>query len=458
MRTKRWIVQAAVLAAYLLGCRLGLSLASVNANAAAFWPGSGLAIGALLIFGYRVWPAIFAGSLIVNLLSAGSPFVALGISVGNTLEALVGAWLIDRFASGRHALDRTVNILKSTGLIAVSAGVSAVVGVLALSAAGSIDPGAGGRDWVTWWLGNVSGALIVMPALLHWSNYPRLHWDQAHIAEALALLLSAITVSLVVFGGSFVSGINHFPLEFLCTPIFIWAAFRFSPRVAATMLLPVGVIAVWGTVHGTGPFVRGSLNESLLLVQAFMSVTAVMTLVLAAEIFERRRAELQFRQLAVSDPMTGLPNYRQLSTVLDAEIRRSQRTVRPFAVLFLDLDGLKQINDRHGHLTGSRALIRLADVLRLSCRSMDTAARFGGDEFALVLPETGEAAARQVGVRVCQRLATDGENPVLSVSIGVAIYPRDGDSSEALLGTADKALYVAKARGGGGVVVDFADT
>jgi diguanylate cyclase (GGDEF)-like protein len=204
--------------------------------------------------------------------------------------------------------------------------------------------------------------------------------------------------------------------------------------------------------------VRGSLNESLLLVQSFMSVTAVMTLVLAAEIFERRRAELQFRQLAVSDPMTGLPNYRQLSTVLDAEIRRSQRTVRPFAVLFLDLDGLKQINDRHGHLTGSRALIRLADVLRLSCRSMDTAARFGGDEFALVLPETGEVAARQVGVRVCQRLATDGEDPALSVSIGVAIYPRDGDSSEALLGTADKALYVAKAKGGGGVVVDFADT
>ena len=95
--------------------------------------------------------------------------------------------------------------------------------------------------------------------------------------------------------------------------------------------------------------------------------------------------------------------------------------------------------------------MRLAEVLKLSSRAMDTAARFGGDEFALVMPETGEIAARQVGIRVCQRLAADGEAPVVTVSAGVAVYPRDGDTSDAMLSSADRALYSSKSRGGGRV-------
>src|ERR1019366_4815713 len=124
---------------------------------------------------------------------------------------------------------------------------------------------------------------------------------------------------------------------------------------------------------------------------------------------------------ATRDPLTGLANYRYLTGMLESEIERSKRTGREFAILLFDLDGLKQINDRYGHIKGSEALCRLADVLATGCRSIDTAARFGGDEFALVLPETGALAARMVARRLCDNFADDGRRPKLSVSVGVAI-------------------------------------
>jgi diguanylate cyclase (GGDEF)-like protein len=131
---------------------------------------------------------------------------------------------------------------------------------------------------------------------------------------------------------------------------------------------------------------------------------------------------------------------------LDFEIKRSERTKREFALLLFDLDGLKEVNDRYGHLTGSQALCRLADVLCISCRDIDTAARFGGDEFALVLPETGGESANLVAHRICESLANDGRKPKLSASVGVAIYPMDGEKLDTLLGAADVALCSMKAR------------
>lgn len=134
--------------------------------------------------------------------------------------------------------------------------------------------------------------------------------------------------------------------------------------------------------------------------------------------------------------------------VLDNEMQRSGRTDRPFAVVLLDLDGLKSINDRYGHLVGSQALCRLANIFRVHCRSIDTAARYGGDEFGLVLPETGEKEARRVAVRICSELADDGQQPALSVSVGIAVYPSDGVTTEQLLRAADRDLYGMKARKG----------
>jgi diguanylate cyclase (GGDEF)-like protein/PAS domain S-box-containing protein len=166
--------------------------------------------------------------------------------------------------------------------------------------------------------------------------------------------------------------------------------------------------------------------------------------VIAEDVTKQRELEDHLRRQAARDSLTGLANYRRLVDVLDSEIKRSKRTNREFAMLFFDLDGLKRINDRYGHLIGSQALCRLADALCSYCRDVDTPARFGGDEFAVILPETNAEAASLVARRICEGVANDGSGPKLSVSFGVAVYPQNGDSIESLLCQADSALYSMK--------------
>lgn len=166
--------------------------------------------------------------------------------------------------------------------------------------------------------------------------------------------------------------------------------------------------------------------------------------VIAEDVTKQRELEDHLRRQAANDSLTGLANYRHLVDVLDLEIKRSERTGRKFALLFFDLDELKRINDSHGHLVGSRALCRVADALSSCCRVIDTPARFGGDEFAVVLPETSANEASLVAQRVCASIANDDKGPKLSVSFGIAVHPQNGDTIESLLRHADSELYLMK--------------
>jgi diguanylate cyclase (GGDEF)-like protein len=165
---------------------------------------------------------------------------------------------------------------------------------------------------------------------------------------------------------------------------------------------------------------------------------------LGATLLDNARLFRQVRTLAISDSLTGLANYRHLVDILQSELERSGRTDRAFSVLLMDLDGLKKINDRHGHVIGSRALCRVATILKMNSRSIDTAARYGGDEFALVLPETNQAAAQQVVDRIRHCLEDDEEVPQLTMSIGLATFPKCGVTVQQLLEYADRALYAMK--------------
>jgi len=438
---------AALSIVYIAAAKFGLAFAFVNASTSAIWPAAGISLAAFLVLGYRVWPAILVGAFVANMSAQGSLAASLGIGVGNTLEGLLGAYLVNGFANGRKFVDYPRHIFVFAGLGAIlSSTVAAGMGVASLALTNQVPQADIAQTWLTWWLGDAAGVLVVTPVIVLWCRTWRLGLEPRKALEAFALVLGVSIVSYLVFHGITPrAGTQPLPLAFLSTPFLLWAAFRFGRRAAATALLIVASIAIWGTLLGLGPLYRSSPNESLLMLQAHLAVEAVTVLAVAAVVWQLRQSEMRTRQMAITDSLTGLANYRHLLTALAEGIERSRLFNRPLAVLLLDMDGLKSVNDGHGHLAGNRALVRVAEALRTSVRATDTVVRFGGDEFACVLPETSDAGAEELAHRLGAQLTLDLEQPPLSVSLGWAIYPRDGNSAEEILSAADSALYGAKA-------------
>lgn len=280
-----------LLGVYVVAGKLGLRLAFVHASATPVWPPTGIAFAAFLLLGDRVWPAILLGAFLVNLTTAGSVATSVGIAVGNTLEGLAGASLVNRFANGRRVFERAQDIFKFVALAGLlSTAVSATVGVTTLSLGGYASWNRYGAIWLTWWLGDVAGDLVVAPVLVLWSLDHVRRLGRARTWE-FALLLGAVAVGGgTVFNGLFAPWVRDYPIEFLCIPPLVLVAFRFGQREAATCIALLSGIAIWGTLRGFGSFVRGTPNESLLLLQAFMGTMVLLALPLGALVAERRRA------------------------------------------------------------------------------------------------------------------------------------------------------------------------
>lgn len=305
-----------------------------------------------------------------------------------------------------------------------------------------------------WWISRVLLALLFGVALLVEHFIPRSRHPRLEIAGALFAVISLtylITASLRRLPPE-VSGHPNAaipnPLHLVPAVILLVALYGYRQRKylmnsafdrsiysAVWLNLAAQLAACQSEKLLDGPF----LFAQLLNVVSYI-------ILLGGSLLDSARVFEQVRHLAASDPLTGLANYRKLLDVLDTETERTLRTGRPFSVLLLDLDGLKRINDTYGHLVGSRALCRVADILRVHCRAIDTAARYGGDEFAVVLPEAREEEAQRVSSRIEETLALDQEEPPISVSIGTSVYHGEGERVEKLLKDADHNLYQEKAR------------
>ncbi|MBI3005439.1 MAG: MASE1 domain-containing protein [Ignavibacteriales bacterium] len=280
-----------LVAVYFLAGKFGLSLAYVHASASTVWPAAGIAFTAFLILGSWVWPAIFVGAFLVNITTAGSLATSFGIALGNTLEGFVGAYLVRRFANGPNVFDRPQDIFKFVFFAAMlSTTLSATIGVTSLALSGFAQWHGFGAIWLTWWLGDAVGDIIVAPLLILWIASPRPRWNIDQVVELIFLFLFLLALSQLAFGVPQFMG-KRYPLSFLSVPPLIWTAFRFSPRETATAITIFAAIAIKGTLEGIGPFVLSSVNESLLFLHAFLGVNGVMALTLASVVAERRRAE-----------------------------------------------------------------------------------------------------------------------------------------------------------------------
>lgn len=289
------LAQIALIAAlYFAAARLVLALAIPPGYATAVWPSSGIALAALLLLGGRFWPGVWVGAALANFTIQFSLPLAAAIATGNTLEALAAAALVRRTVDVPTRFEHGEHVVKFVAAAMAGCAVAATGATLALGAGGSLAWGELSETWWTWWQGDVAGMIIVAPLLLSWSRAWPFSWTRGRAVECAVYAALLVVSTLSVFGDWF-AGDNAFQFSFLLLPLIIWAAFRFTQREVATASAVVCAIAVWYTVGGSGPFATGNLNQSLLVLQAFVGTVAVTGLALAAVLEERRRAEEALR-------------------------------------------------------------------------------------------------------------------------------------------------------------------
>jgi diguanylate cyclase (GGDEF)-like protein len=218
--------------------------------------------------------------------------------------------------------------------------------------------------------------------------------------------------------------------------------------ILAGTTIAVSTTAIWETLHKIASLGARSQNGSHLMLLIFLGVVTVLTIGLPAEFWERQEAKKNERFLLTTDPLADLENRRELFDSLEMEIKRSNRTRRPFAFLLIQIDDLNRVRSQHGDLVAERALCELAEVLQANCRELDTVVRYGSDEFAIVIPEAGPETVRKVTRRIRERFAGGRELPPLVISIGAATFGEDGKTIDTLLEATDRDLYGIKKNAG----------
>lgn len=288
----------AVALAYFVLAKLGLQLASINPSASPIWAPTGVALAAVILAGLRIWPAILIGAFAANAATAGTLETSAVIAVGNTLEGVVGGYLITRWCGGSGTFATPARIAKfaivSVGLPTM---LSATIGVATLYVAGLAAEPNLAPIWITWWLGDTAGALVVTPVIVLWAITDWRSIDWRELREMAAVFGCAILVGLVTFSPLLPRSQYTSPLGFLAILPLVWAALRRGPRDTATVGVILTIFAIWATIAQAGPFAHMGLNESILLLLTFMLSVSVPSLALSADVEMRRRSEDDLRRI-----------------------------------------------------------------------------------------------------------------------------------------------------------------
>jgi len=284
--------------AYFSTARFGLELNAVSHFATLVWAPTGIAIAAIFLFGFRFWPAITLAAFAVNLVIGARPAVALGIAIGNTLEALLAAYLLKRVIKFDPKMERVKDVFGLILLAAVlSTMVSASIGVTSLFLGHVIASGSFGSTWIAWWVGDLLGAAVVAPLILVWSQHLRPWPSLRQMGEVSAYVLGLLVLSVLIFRVLPLAGIQPFTFLYVVFPVMIWAALRFGQFGSVTATFVVSAASIWGTVTSSNASEIG-LSHNLLILQSFMVVAAVTFMIMAAVVAEREKSQKQKQFLA----------------------------------------------------------------------------------------------------------------------------------------------------------------
>jgi two-component system, NarL family, sensor histidine kinase FusK len=297
---------------YIAAAKLGLSLASSVEQITTVWPPSGLALAALVLYGYRMWPGVFAGAYVSNLITNEPASVAFGIAIGNTLMALTAALLMRQVVSLNPNLPHIKDVVGMGVLAALlSTMVSATIGTASLAFGGLIPWANQPSAWLLWWFGDMAGVLLFAPFILVWHGSRR-QLDRKRLLEFFSLITSGTLVAVMIFIGPFQS----FGWSYFILPYIIWAAFRFKHLGVTALSLATSAIAILGTVSGRGPFAGfGQLEQQLMSLLLFIIVTTISGLFMAVAVLQREAHEHKLLAQA-----TDLANARdEILAKLDAK-------------------------------------------------------------------------------------------------------------------------------------------
>jgi diguanylate cyclase (GGDEF)-like protein len=273
-------------------------------------------------------------------------------------------------------------------------------------------------------------ALAVVSGLICWAIASRAPYEWLHLMLVIATVEVAVTAAFAdrLFAAYF-------------TFVAIFAAYVFTDRLSIAAHVGLACVATFLPIAYNSGEAREELILALILVPSLILAAGAVT-------FLRERlaaSERNYRELSELDPLTGVGNYRKLTQELDRELRRHRRYVHSMALIAIDLDGFKAVNDQLGHLRGDEVLREVASRLREVVRAHDLVTRQGGDEFCVLAPETGRPSAQELAARVTAAVASiDIDGCMLGASVGIAVFPDDGDTAEDLLGHADAQLRRAK--------------
>ena len=448
---------------YFLTAKLGQIFAISPGNITPVWIPSGIILAAVLMKGHRVWIGIFLGAFAGNVFSyfntdsvqtiINSLIAGTANGIGDALCAVVGGFLILKTTKTNFPFTKTEYLFKFLIFgVVIGALISAFFGVTTLCMTNFVSWDKYVELFLTWSIGDGVGILLITPMILSWSEKNNKKSVKLETIIYAVILIGTTFYSFGFFTNGVKSASSEYMGLFTLLPLIMWSAFRFDLFITNSSIVVAASIAVVSTSLNVGWFIESKLNNALIELQFFISILAITILILNSVLIEKNTSEERLKYLAHHDPLTNLPNKLLFNLYLDKSIQNSIRNETLLAIIFVDLDRFKQVNDSFGHLVGDLLLQQVAERLKKSIRANDTISRISGDEFVILL----ENIENPVNVRVVlDKLISIFEKPFIiqenkiymRSSMGVSMFPRDGKDASELIRNADIAMYRAKESG-----------